>query len=739
MTHCPIPCDDSQPFIFVSYAHRDSDRVFPIIEYLQSQGYPVWFDEGIDPGSEWDEMIAMHVKKCACMLAMISEAYIASDNCRDELNFARDLNKGRLLIYLEKTELPDGMAMRLNRLQAIHMYTYSRQEDFYDKLMSATVLDEFGVSVPEEPFQPRIFRRATPLQAEFDAMFDNRPIRCEGIRLFDGAYALEKLLGKGANCHVYLARTARADKPLPVALKLMSYAYNARQMPIFRSPELRQLLDSKKPACIPAVYDAVCFDYDIDMPDGVSPWKCGGYIAAEYIAGDTLAEVCRKGAFTERQALDHLIMMCDALSEIHALGLHYGDLSPENVMISNGRAYLVDSSSLDFDGACPYSVTVRIGEPDGRDTAFTSPEFVLCRPCDVRSDIFSLGMMAQYLFFEKGSAEAFNAMQRRQLQFVINTATQQNPARRYGSVAGFRMALQSALLANEHLYDAYIGSSAPESITAIRVPEAAIGARLFDDRYELMSTGKPCPGGVNYTVRHVKYGFTLSLTLYGRDAAKQVPVVQNAFLRDRIPACIPPIYDLGVFESFLPECVVAPEGCCGFVVSALVEGTPLSQLASGGLSPGEAVRYCRRLMSALSSMHAENLCCGALRDSHILIDGDDVYLTDPSCIHMVFKDEPFLSSPGSILPDGGWISPEAVAGKYFNRRSDVYVLGKAMEYLLFERSGAAAALTFFRKRRLQTLIKTATQTDPAKRFSDIDEMMKQFDEVFPPEKTELSF
>jgi len=88
VTHCPIPCDDSQPFIFVSYAHRDSDRVFPIIEYLQSQGYPVWFDEGIDPGSEWDEMIAMHVKKCACMLAMISEAYIASDNCRDELNFA---------------------------------------------------------------------------------------------------------------------------------------------------------------------------------------------------------------------------------------------------------------------------------------------------------------------------------------------------------------------------------------------------------------------------------------------------------------------------------------------------------------------------------------------------------------------------------------------------------------------------------------------------------------------------
>ena len=41
-----------------------------------------------------------------------------SDNCKDELNFARDLQKERLLVYLENVKLPLGMAMRLNRLQA---------------------------------------------------------------------------------------------------------------------------------------------------------------------------------------------------------------------------------------------------------------------------------------------------------------------------------------------------------------------------------------------------------------------------------------------------------------------------------------------------------------------------------------------------------------------------------------------------------------------------------------------
>lgn len=144
----PKPYSGSEPYIFVSYAHKDKERVMPVLKMLCQRRFRVWYDEGIDPGTEWDDYIAEHVYKCGCMIAFLSANYVASDNCRDELNFARDLQKERLLIYLEETTLPMGMAMRLNRLQAIYQYVYS-PEDFAHKLCNTGILQSC-LEQPEE-------------------------------------------------------------------------------------------------------------------------------------------------------------------------------------------------------------------------------------------------------------------------------------------------------------------------------------------------------------------------------------------------------------------------------------------------------------------------------------------------------------------------------------------------------------------------------------------------------------
>ena len=127
----------SQPYIFVSYAHGDKALVIPIISHMVHSGYRIWYDDGIDPGAEWDDNIASHVQECSCFVAFISRNYLDSDNCKDELNYARDLKKERLLVYLENVNLPAGMAMRLNRLQAIYWNTYRDKSDFYSKLFTA--------------------------------------------------------------------------------------------------------------------------------------------------------------------------------------------------------------------------------------------------------------------------------------------------------------------------------------------------------------------------------------------------------------------------------------------------------------------------------------------------------------------------------------------------------------------------------------------------------------------------
>ena len=135
------PYSGDEPFIFASYSHRDMDKVFGIIRGFQQRGYRVWFDEGIDPGTEWDEYIAEHIDKSAYMMAFLSENYFGSSNCKDELAFARDMEKPLLLIYIADDELPPGMQLRLNRLQAVHWYSYDDKTLFYEKAMDAAGLD----------------------------------------------------------------------------------------------------------------------------------------------------------------------------------------------------------------------------------------------------------------------------------------------------------------------------------------------------------------------------------------------------------------------------------------------------------------------------------------------------------------------------------------------------------------------------------------------------------------------
>ena len=132
-----IPYDGDEPYIFASYSHRDKDRVFPVIKMLQGRGYRVWFDEGIDPGTEWDDNIAEHLGSAGYLIPFFSENYFGSQNCSDELFFARELGLNILPVYLEDVELDQGIAMRFGRLQALFYHKYADKNIFLEKVDTA--------------------------------------------------------------------------------------------------------------------------------------------------------------------------------------------------------------------------------------------------------------------------------------------------------------------------------------------------------------------------------------------------------------------------------------------------------------------------------------------------------------------------------------------------------------------------------------------------------------------------
>jgi hypothetical protein len=144
-------------YIFLSYAHKDSPTVIPIVESMIQQGFRIWYDSGIEAGTEWPEYIEDHLKRCKIFLAFMSPASVASRNCRNEVNFALELGKETLVVYLEDTELIKGMRLQLNSTQSLYRQNHTSDASFLQSLMEARILQSCrdGVAeAPAEPWQP---------------------------------------------------------------------------------------------------------------------------------------------------------------------------------------------------------------------------------------------------------------------------------------------------------------------------------------------------------------------------------------------------------------------------------------------------------------------------------------------------------------------------------------------------------------------------------------------------------
>jgi hypothetical protein len=129
-----------KPYLFVSYAHADAPAVMEVLEALQEQGFRIWYDEGIEVGSDWPEFIAGRLAGSGLMLAFLSKSYLASDNCRKEMHFALSHKIETVNIFLEETALSPGMEMQIGNRFALMKYQMG-EERFLEKLLAAPQLD----------------------------------------------------------------------------------------------------------------------------------------------------------------------------------------------------------------------------------------------------------------------------------------------------------------------------------------------------------------------------------------------------------------------------------------------------------------------------------------------------------------------------------------------------------------------------------------------------------------------
>jgi len=144
------PYEGEEPYIFVSYAHANAGRVYPIIKQLHEMGYRLWYDEGIEVGDEWPEVICSQLLKAACMLLFLSPHAAASKWVKKEINVAT-MNDIKIVgAFLTKTIMPPAVYYQLSDVQMLFYKKFDSDAAFIEKLRKGIPPNTQGKSPPEQ-------------------------------------------------------------------------------------------------------------------------------------------------------------------------------------------------------------------------------------------------------------------------------------------------------------------------------------------------------------------------------------------------------------------------------------------------------------------------------------------------------------------------------------------------------------------------------------------------------------
>ena len=99
--------------VFISY-QREPDNVKFVQKLkkdLESKGYSVWMDtEDIRSGSDWHSAIGTAVQGCKALVAVMTDRYITSQYCKNELFMASQEKKHIFPVILKEVDLSSSDA-----------------------------------------------------------------------------------------------------------------------------------------------------------------------------------------------------------------------------------------------------------------------------------------------------------------------------------------------------------------------------------------------------------------------------------------------------------------------------------------------------------------------------------------------------------------------------------------------------------------------------------------------------
>jgi serine/threonine-protein kinase len=189
-------------------------------------------------------------------------------------------------------------------------------------------------------------------------------------------YKILEKLGEGGMGVVYKAEDTRLKRT--VALK-------------FLPPSLTADLDAKErfiheaQAASLLQHNNVCNVHDIDeTPEGQL------FIVMDFYEGETLKKKIERGPLKTADAIDIAVQVGQGLAKAHEHGIVHRDIKPANIMVTcDGVTKIVDFGLAKLSGR---TMLTKTGSTLGT-AAYMSPEQARGEPADLRTDIWSLGVV----------------------------------------------------------------------------------------------------------------------------------------------------------------------------------------------------------------------------------------------------------------------------------------------------------------------------------------------------------